>query len=145
MRKKWKRGSLTIEAACVMSVVLFTLMGSLYLFFFVHNRAWLTAAACEAAVSGSMEGARAGGAPLEAALEKGRELGNTGFFGGEKLHVQADAGKKVQVVYDLDVISGFGGFSWHLRAEGNAAAVRPAAWIRRTKAAAELIGGQGGK
>ena len=33
-----KRGSFTIETACIMPLVLFTLMGLLYLFFFVHNR-----------------------------------------------------------------------------------------------------------
>ena len=48
-----KKGSFTIEAACVMSLVLLVLMGVLYLSFFVHNRAWLTAAACESALTGS--------------------------------------------------------------------------------------------
>ena len=44
---KWNRGSLTVEAACVMSLILLAVMGLIYLFFFVHNRAWLTAAAFE--------------------------------------------------------------------------------------------------
>ena len=43
-----KKGSMTVEAACVMSLILLVLMGLLYLCFFVHNRAWLTAAAYEA-------------------------------------------------------------------------------------------------
>ena len=51
----WKKGSLTVETAAVMSVVLFVLIAALYLCFFVHNRAWLTAAAYEAALTGSME------------------------------------------------------------------------------------------
>ena len=54
--KKVKRGSFTIEAALLMPVIFLVLMGVLNLNFFVHNRAWLTAAAYEAAVSGSMEG-----------------------------------------------------------------------------------------
>ena len=33
------KGSFTIEAACVMSIVLLTVMGVIYLSFFVHNRA----------------------------------------------------------------------------------------------------------
>lgn len=49
--KKVKRGSFTIEAALLMPVIFLVLMGVLYLNFFVHNRAWLTAAAYEAAVS----------------------------------------------------------------------------------------------
>ena len=51
---KVRKGSFTIEAACVMSLVLITVMGVLYLSFFVHNRSWLTAAAYEAALAGSM-------------------------------------------------------------------------------------------
>lgn len=42
--EKAKKGSFTIEAACVMSLILVAVMGILYLCFFVHNRAWLTAA-----------------------------------------------------------------------------------------------------
>ena len=34
---KVRKGSFTIEAACVMSLVLITVMGVLYLSFFVHN------------------------------------------------------------------------------------------------------------
>lgn len=58
MKKYLKKGSFTIEAACVMALVLLTVIGILYLCFFVHNRAWLTAAACESALAGSMEGIR---------------------------------------------------------------------------------------
>ena len=61
------KGSFTIEAACVMSIVLLTVMGVIYLSFFVHNRAWLTAAACEASLSGSMEAVRQDGQAQAAA------------------------------------------------------------------------------
>ena len=52
---KVRKGSFTIEAACVMSLVLITVMGVLYLSLFVHNRSWLTAAAYEAALAGYMK------------------------------------------------------------------------------------------
>ena len=39
-----RKGSFTIETACVMPLILLVLMGLIYLSFFVHNRAWLTAA-----------------------------------------------------------------------------------------------------
>ena len=58
--KKLKKGSFTLEAALLMPLLLTVIMSMLYLDFFVHNRAWLTAAAYEAAVSGSMEGYRQG-------------------------------------------------------------------------------------
>lgn len=54
--RKIKKGSFTIEAALLMPLVLMILIGVLYLDFFVYDRAYLTAAAYEAAVSGSMEG-----------------------------------------------------------------------------------------
>lgn len=49
--RKIKRGSFTVEAALLMPVIFLVLMGLLYLNFYVHNRAWLTAAAYEAAVT----------------------------------------------------------------------------------------------
>lgn len=55
MVEKIKKGSFTVEAACVMPLILLVLFGTIYLSFFVHNRAWLTAAAYESALSGSME------------------------------------------------------------------------------------------
>lgn len=68
------KGSFTIEAACVMSIVLLTVMGVIYLSFFVHNRAWLTAAACEASLSGSMEAVRQDGQAQAAAETVVRSL-----------------------------------------------------------------------
>ena len=85
---KVRKGSFTIEAACVMSLVLITVMGVLYLSFFVHNRSWLTAAAYEAALAGSIEGVQKNGQIYEAASAKAQELGNVGFFGAENLSYQ---------------------------------------------------------
>ena len=69
---KVRKGSFTIEAACVMSLVLITVMGVLYLSFFVHNRSWLTAAAYEAALAGSMEECREEGKGYETASLRSR-------------------------------------------------------------------------
>ena len=55
MKKQLRKGSMAIETALLMPVILLVIMTVLYLFFYVHNRAWLTAAAYEAALSGSME------------------------------------------------------------------------------------------
>ena len=112
MKKKIRKGSFTIEAACVMSIVLVTVMGVLYLTFFVHNRTWLTAAAYEAALTGSMEGVQKDGQVYEAASARGQELGNVGFFGAENLQYQVSTGKTVKVSYQAETISGFGGFHW---------------------------------
>lgn len=133
-----RKGSMTVETACVMPLILLVLMGILYVSFFVHNRAWLTAAAYEAAVSGSMEGIKKDGQVYETARMKSVELGNMGFFGAENLGTQTNAGKNVLVTYDMDTISSFGGLSWHLHVEGSSEIVRPVGWIRKARAAADI-------
>lgn len=139
-----KRGSFTVEAACVMPLILFTLMGLLYLCFFVHNRAWLTAAAYESAVSGSMEGIWENGKVYEAAQIKGESLGSSGFFGAENLSMHVNAGKNVQVIYEEDTIAGYTGLIWHLRVEGGVKVIRPVGWIRKIKAASNVLEEIGG-
>ena len=76
--RKIKKRSFTIEAALLMPLVLMILIGVLYLDFFVHDRAYLTAAAYEAAVSGSMEGYKKKGNIYEKADIQGRMLGDIG-------------------------------------------------------------------
>mgnify|MGYP004467491793 CR=1 FL=1 len=143
LRKKMQKGSFTIEAACVMSLILITIIGVLYLAFFVHNRTWLTAAAHEAALTGSMEGVRKNGQTYEAASAKGEELGNVGFFGAENLKYQVSTGKTVKVSYQAETIAGFGGFRWTLKTEGSSRIIRPSEWIRKVKAAAEIVTEEG--
>lgn len=139
IRKKTAKGSFTIEAACVMSMILFVIIGLLYLCFFVHNRAWLTAAAYEAALAGSIEGIRENGQVKETAEARSRELGNSGFFGAENLSVQVTAGKAVKVAYSADTIADFGGFTWKLKAVGSSKVICPVDWIRKVKAAADIL------
>lgn len=133
------KGSLTVETACVMPLILFTLLGLIYLNFFIHNRAWLTAAAYESAVSGSMEGVRKNGQVYDTARMRSEELGNTGFFGAENLSTQTNVGKQVQVTYDLDTISSYGNLNWHLRTEGTSGIINPVKHIRKIRAASAIL------
>lgn len=137
--RRTMQGSLTVEAACVMPLILLVLMGLIYLSFFVHNRAWLTAAAYESAVSGSMEGIRKNGQIYDTARMRSEELGSMGFFGAENLSTQTNVGKEVQVTYDMDTISSYGNFNWHLRTEGTSAIVNPVKHIRKLRAAAAVV------
>lgn len=139
MKEKIRKGSLTVEAACVMSLILLVIMGLIYLSFFVHNRAWLTAAAYESAVSGSMEGIKRTGQVYDTARMRSKELGSVGFFGAENLSTQTNVGKEVQVTYDLDTISSYGNFNWHLRTEGTSAIIDPVKHIRKMRAAAAVL------
>ena len=137
--KKWKKGSFTVETALVMPVILLVLMGLLYLSFFVHNRAWLTAAAYEAAVSGSMEGYRKNGAVYETAEVKGRILGSEGFPGGENFSMHTSAGKRVEVTYRMDIAAGYMGEHWNFKVSGEAEVLRPVEWIRKAKGIADVL------
>ena len=139
MKEKIRKGSLTVEAACVMSLILLVIMGLIYLSFFVHNRAWLTAAAYESAVSGSMEGIKRTGQVYDTARMRSEELGSAGFFGAENLSTQTNVGKEVQVTYDLDTIFSYGNFNWHLRTEGTSAIIDPVKHIRKMRAAAAVL------
>lgn len=143
-RKKLKKGSFTVEAACVMSLVLLVLIGVLYLTFFVHNRAWLTAASLEAALTGSMAAVQEQNTAYDTAKARADELGNHGFFGAENLTDTVKQGKEVSVSYSADTISGFGGFSWKITVEGKSGIIQPVKWIRKLRAVsqtAEIIGG----
>ena len=137
--KKLKKGSFTIEAAVLMPLILMVLMGLLYLDFFVHNRAWLTSAAYEAAVSGSMEGYKKDGDIYEKADIQGRMLGSTGLPGGENLSMQTSAGKTVQVTYQMDVPAGFLSQKWKIEVCGKAAVLRPTGWIRKVKGTVDVL------
>lgn len=136
---KIKKGSFTIEAALLMPLILLILMGLLYLNFFVHNRAWLTAAAYEAAVSGSMEGYSKNGNVYEKADMQGRMLGSTGLPGGENLSMHTSAGKNVQVTYRMEIPAGFLGLTWNIKVTGKAVCLRPVGWIRKIKSARETV------
>ena len=131
-RKFYNRGSLR-DVACADNG-----NGS-FISFLLCNRSWLTAAAYEAALAGSIEGVQKNGQIYEAASAKAQELGNVGFFGAENLSYQVSDGKTVKVSYQADTIAGFGGFRWVLRTEGSSKIIRPAQWIRKVKVASEIV------
>jgi hypothetical protein len=136
LKQNWKRGSLTVETAALMPMILLVIFGSIYICFYVHNRAWLTAAAYESALSGSMEAIKKNGQPLETARMKSQELGSTGFFGAENLRTYTNTdSKKVEVGYDLDTISVYGGLRWHLSVKGSSKIIKPTTIIRTLKVA----------
>lgn len=113
--------------------------GSFVSEFFVHNRAWLTAAAYEAAVSGSMEGYSKNGKVYEKADIQGRMLGSIGLPVGENFSMQTSAGKSVQVTYRMEIPVGFLGLKWKVKAVGKAVPLRPVGWIRKVKSVRNAV------
>ncbi len=56
MKKQLNKGSVTVEAALVMPLVLIILFLILQLVFFIHNKAWYTSVCSEALISASTQG-----------------------------------------------------------------------------------------
>ena len=129
-----KAGSLTVELSLIFPVVLLSVFSCLYLCFYVHNRAFLTAAAYESAVCGSIAGVKETGTPYETARERSILLGSTGFFGAEDLHTYTlagtESGDPITVFYEMDSAFDYFVRRRHLRTEGSAEIIRPAADIR---------------
>lgn len=125
-----RKGSFTIELACLMPLILLILIGCIYLCLYVHNRTWLTAAAYESAIIGSREMLVKDGTPQTAAYARGKLLLAPRLFGAENLSMSADTeSKKVIVQFDADTIASYGGLSWHLTARGQAKAIDPVSFI----------------
>lgn len=145
LKRQIVRGSMTIEIAALMPVILLAVFGIIYLCFYVHNRTWLTAAAYEAAVTGSMEGIKTYGKVYDTAEMRRKELGESGFFGAENMSGQTTVtSDQVLVTYDLDTISVYGDLNWHLRAIGKSDILKPVKRIRQIKAAVEVFETLGG-
>ena len=57
MKKGKLRGSFTVEAVLLQGVLLLVIFLTIALYWYSHNRICLTAASCEAVMTGSMENA----------------------------------------------------------------------------------------
>lgn len=137
---KYKKGSFTIETACLMPLFLLMIFVCIYLCFYVHNRAWLTAAAHEAALAGCQEMQLPSGNPENAAYERARTLLSQRLFGAENLQVQIEKqGKKMIVRFDADTICVYGQRQWHLQTEAKETYTDPVAFIWRLKGLEGII------
>lgn len=126
--KSLKKGSFTVEMACLMPLYLLVILGLIYLCLFVHNRAWLTAAAYEAALKGCSQGSE------EAADTKARALANQRLFGAENLQLQVEEdGEKITVQFDADTSVGYAGLTWHLQVQAEEKQTNPVSFIWRLK------------
>ena len=90
--KQWKRGSYTVEAAFLVPVaVMLTALLIVYTFY-VHNKVWYTAAACEAALEGSGRLESSGLTPVQAAGKKAEERAEQQVMPGTRPEIQTDSG-----------------------------------------------------
>ena len=100
---KMKKASLTAEAAMVLPLVLISVIVVLSVCFFVHNRAWLTAAACESALCGSMEGEKGEEAAEAAAASRGETLVSEPLIGAGYPEMSVSVSNEIVVEYQLSV------------------------------------------
>ena len=136
-------GSMTVEASLLMGGILLVIVVVLHLFFYVHNRAYLTCAAYESALSGAMA-AVTGENTYMVAYGKSRELARGSFYGTDGLQAHTDIsmellGERVTVSYEAETRFGFGLPTRRMYTEGNALILEPVKWIRRTKAVADML------
>ena len=122
--RNMKTGSFTVEAACIMPLLLLTVFGVIYLSVFVHDRGCLCAAAYESAVCGSIEGIRKNGDVETAAGMRCRNLASGGLFFLGGLTESVSAGSNIQVSYGAK-LHGLFGFEWDLYSAGQAYRLQP--------------------
>ncbi len=133
-KRKVAKGSFTIEMGCLMPIFLLVIFVCIYLCFFVHNRAWLTAAAHEAAIVGCQEMRKADGIAEDVAYQRGRSLLSPRLYGIKNLQMQVQRDKKkLNVQFDGDTTVAYGGLTWHLQTAAEETWVDPVGFIWKVK------------
>lgn len=125
-----KKGSITAEAALLMPIWLLIIFGVFSVGFHVYYKTWLTCAAYEAAISGTI-GERNSGQGKETAQEKAKLLANQVYYGVQIPDIKVEEGKKAYTVkYLTETIASFGGLSWKVEAAGESEIIDPSEKLR---------------
>lgn len=136
------RGSFTVETALLMPLVLLVLFVTLYLCFFIFQRAWYTAAAYESAVSAGTYGVRNLTEARHMADAKARERqGNGGYLSGRAESRVSVDGDGVKVTYQGRIAGAFIKGTWGFTGSGEAKMIRPVNFIRKIRKAERYAGG----
>ncbi len=129
------RGSITVELAAILPVLLLTVFGALLVIFVLHDRTWLYGAAQEAAAIGATtETAGDASKALENAKERAEKL-REDFFGNSskiRLEVEEDVGE-IQVQYQSSRSALYGGMMWSFTAVAKRKALDPVKIMRRLR------------
>lgn len=134
----WKRGSLTVEFALLMPLVLLAWMGVMSACFFVHERAWLTAAAFESAITGSWDAICKEGDVEGRAWEKASVLLQDPWYGSGRIRTWVEETGDVLSVSMEGRRRSYGGLQWEHHITGSRKLCRPVSFIRKAKGAREL-------
>jgi hypothetical protein len=115
-----EQASFTIEAALLMPCILLVLFSVFYLNFHVRNRAYLSAASCEQAVTD-------------------HDPENPDLFAAMNLSRSKEDGEEFRsVAFAADTIALYGGWKWSISEKGQYRIVKPVSFIWKLRAAKEL-------
>lgn len=129
-----KKGSFTVELACLMPLYLLVIFTSIYLCFYVHNRAWLTAAAHESALIGATTRRSSDENRKNMADTRAKSLTEHGQPGMWESQIQTSVnGKEVRVRFFQNTTGVYGGISGQLQAEAVEKTIDPVAHIWKVK------------
>ena len=134
---RWSRGSLTVETALCMPLILLVWMGTVSVCLFVHNRAWLTAAAYESAVTGSWDAVCTYGDVEERAREKLQILLQQSLYGSRDIQTDVEKDGETLKVSIEGLHDTYGGLRWKFHIEGSRKLCRPVSFIRKAKSLRE--------
>lgn len=146
MKKKYLKGSYTVEAAVVISMTIFVLAALILCTFYLHDRATLQAIVCEAAsVGSSFSTEKDRKEAMQGVVERinaGRFLGSRGLDGSAAL-----GKRKATVLWNAKYpIPGFAARyltegELNIRKTWTCRILDPASTIRKIKGAGELLAG----
>lgn len=133
MRRKWEKGSLTVEAVFVVGIFLWMIFLILALLFFVHERAFYTACGCEMA---QKESSREVWQKQESdtVKEEARELAQERRVPVESPQMDWKRDRKeIEVTYSGKVIPAVGRTAWVYESRGVSRIIRPTEEIRKLR------------
>lgn len=136
---KLEKASITVEACMVVPVVLFVVFTLLSLCFYVHNRAWYTAAVREIAVTAGTEAVKKDTNAGPAMNTKISELnGLCGFPDWCQGISGVYQDPVITVAAEAEIPFLMAGSSYSMKVKANVKVIRPVSFIR-TVQAAEII------
>lgn len=135
-----RKGSITVEAALLMPIWLLVIFGTFSVGFHAYYKTWLTCAAYEAAVSGSIKECN-GGQGEETAQEKAKLLADQVYYGIRVPDIKTEERKEsCTVKYLTETTASFWGLSWKLEAVGKSEMINPSQKLRFFKNLKEVGG-----
>ncbi len=131
--ERMRKGSLTIETALLMPIVLLVWMGVVSVCLFVHNRAWLTAAAYESAITGSWDFICKEGDVESRAWEKINILLQNPLYGSSDIHTAVEKRGDTLLVSVEGRHSSYGAIQWRFQIIGSRKLYHPVSFIQNIR------------